>query len=154
MSSTEPQPVTREVLAEALGGIGLVPFLGGEDQIAAILPAGRVLRLIVQPGRPVQGVAESPRLLAPEHEEAAADFARTFNATTYLPKVTVVPNPQGQISVRMQHTFLWPAGATAEQVAGEVQQFVMATLGAMARLDQTFPDQWSTAGADKEPKNV
>ncbi len=143
MNATLPTPVTRQRVATAVQAAGLVPFLGGPDQVAAIVP-GHVVRLIVPEGRPPQGVAEWPRSLAIRHAPDVAEVVRHFNATTYLPKMTTSVNDRGQIRVLLQHTFNWSGGGTDDQVAGEVRQFIIASLAAFNALDARFPDPWAT----------
>lgn len=148
MSDSVTTPVTQERVAAAMREAGLIPFLGNTDQVAAILGA-RVLRVVLPEGHPVQGIAEWPRALDIRHAPRASEITRRFNATTYTPKVTTVAGDDGMIRFRLQHTFTWASGADDAQVDAEVLQFVMATLAAMKRLDEEFPDQW-TKGADDE----
>ncbi|MDC4233058.1 YbjN domain-containing protein [Actinomyces sp. B33] len=148
MTTIDTPAVTLARVCQALTRIGIVPFTGGENQVAAILP-GRVLRIIVPEGRPVQGVADYPRSFSPAHAEALEEAAGRLNATLYLPKVCVIRGDQGgPATVRLQHTFTWAAGASDAQVAAEVRQFVTASIGAMARLDEQFTDPWSKEAAD------
>lgn len=147
MASVSTVPVTRDRVAAAVRSAGLVPFLGGTDQVAALVP-GHALRIVVPEGRPPQGVAEWPRLLNVRHAPAAAEAARLFNGTTYLPKMTTSVTDRGHIRFRLQHTFAWLGGATDAQVAAEVRQFIMACLAAFNVLDAKFPDPWAAEATD------
>ncbi len=148
MSETVTTPVTQARVAAAMREAGLIPFLGDTDQVAAIL-GSRVVRVVLPDGHPVQGIAEWPRVLDIRHAPRAADIARSFNATTYTPKVTTVAGDDGAIRFHLQHTFSWASGADDAQVNAEVLQFVMATLAAMKRLDEEFPDEWATEADDE-----
>lgn len=148
MSEDATPPVTRDRIARAVREIGLIPFLGGEDQVAAILPS-HVLRIVLPDRHPQQGIAEWSRSLSIRHATRAAEFTHAFNATTYLPKMTTVVTDEGVIRFRVQHTFNWGGGGSDEQVLEEVRQFVMASLSAFSRLDQQFPDPWTTEGDDE-----
>lgn len=148
MSETVTTPVTQARVATAMREAGLIPFLGDSDQVAAIL-GSRVVRVVLPEGHPVQGIAEWPRALDIRHSTQASDVARRLNATTYTPKVTTVAGDDGAIRFRLQHTFAWASGADDAQVNAEVLQFVMATLAAMKRLDEEFPDQWATEADDE-----
>lgn len=148
MSETVPTPLTQQRVAAAMRTAGLIPFLGDADQVAAILNS-RVVRVVLPEGHPVQGVAEWPRALDIRHATLASDVVRRFNATTYTPKVTTAVTDEGSIRFRLQHTFAWASGATDQQVNGEVVQFIMATLAAMNRLDEEFPDHWAKEDDDE-----
>jgi len=75
--------------------------------------------------------------------DQVAEAVRNLNASTYLPKVVSTPTEQGTITVHMQHTFNWVAGASDAQLNAEVSQFLMATIAMMNQLDIAFPDQWA-----------
>ncbi|WP_051259416.1 hypothetical protein [Schaalia suimastitidis] len=142
MSADVTTPVSLERLSETLTGIGIVPFVAPGNQVAAILPPARVIRFVVQDNRPVHGIAEWHRLLAPWHRKAATQATRTVNATTYLPKLSVADSAAGGLVVRAQHVFMWPVGATDVQLRGEVEQFIRATFAAFSTLEKTFIDPW------------
>ena len=142
MSADVTTPVSLERLSETLTGIGIVPFVTQGNQVAAILPPAHVIRFVVQDNRPVHGIAEWHRLLAPGHREAAIQVTRTVNATTYLPKLSVADSAAGGLVVRAQHVFMWPAGATDMQLRGEVEQFIRAAFAAFGTLEKTFVDPW------------
>ncbi len=142
MTATLPRPVTRDRVATAVREAGLIPFLGGPDQVAAIVP-GHVVRIVVPQARPPQGIAEWPRSLAIRHAPDVAEVVRQFNATTYLPKMTTSVNDRGQIRVLLQHTFNWSGGGTDAQVSAEVRQFIIASLAAFSALDGRFADPWA-----------
>ena len=136
-----PTEITRDRIAQAMSSMGLVPFRGGDDQLAALVP-GQVVRIVLPEGRPQQGMGEWSRTLDIRFAPQAAMFTRHFNAATYLPKLTTAVGDDGQIRFRIQHLFNWSGGASDEQLAGEVRQFFMASFAAFGRLDQEFPDQW------------
>ncbi|MGO3796188.1 MAG: YbjN domain-containing protein [Pauljensenia sp.] len=141
-------PVTRERVEGALRKLGLIPFLGEQDQVAAILPS-HVLRIVLPPDRPVQGIGEWSRVLDIRFAPQAAEFTASFNAATYLPKMATAVTDDGHIRFRLQHTFTWVAGADDEQVDQEVAQFVMASLAAFTRLGERFPDRWAQEADDE-----
>ena len=141
-------PVTRERVESAMRKLGLIPFIGDQDQVAAILPS-HVLRIVLPPDRPVQGIGEWSRVLDIRFAPQAAEFTAAFNATTYLPKMTPSVTDDGHIRFRLQHTFTWVAGADEAQVDQEVAQFVMASLAAFNRLAERFPDRWAQEADDE-----
>ncbi len=146
MSESTTPAVDLDRIAEAVRRAGLLPFIAGDTQVAAILPS-RVMRIVVPGHNPPQGIAEWSRALNIRFAPDAALFARTFNATTYLPKMVTAVTDQGDVHIRFQHTFNWVGGASESQVREEVRQFVLATLGAFDRLEARFPDTWAS-GAD------
>ena len=116
-------------------------------QVAAILP-NRTVRIAVPEGHPAQGVADYPRFFDPSHADQIASAVRRLNASTYLPKVTSGTTETGALALHLQHTFNWVVGATDDQVAAEVSQFIMATVAMMNQLDIMFPDQWTKEGTN------
>lgn len=147
MSTTDTPPVTLDRVTEAVQAVGFIPFVSATGQVAAILP-NRTVRIAVPEGHPVQGVADYPRFFDPSHADEIASALRRLNASTYLPKVTSAITDTGSIALHLQHTFNWVVGATDDQVAAEVSQFIMATVAMMNQLDIMFPDQWTKEGTN------
>ncbi|MDO4258710.1 MAG: histidine kinase [Actinomycetaceae bacterium] len=139
---------SRDDFASVMADLGLVPFLGGDDQLAGILPAGRVIRFIFPDSSPIQGVAEWPGRLSPDMAAQVGLVARTVNSSMYLPKMTSSTGEDG-VTIALTHSFHWPIGATAEQFHGEVSAFIHAVLAVMGRLDSTFPARWVPALEEK-----
>lgn len=142
MSVTTTDPVTIDRIARALEDMGVFPFISSKDQVAALLP-NRTIRFIVPPTSPAQGVVDYPRFFHPSHQQALLETMRTLNASTYVPKATTYISEQGMIGIRLFHCFNWVAGATDEQLAEEVQQFVLASIAVQNRLDQMYVDPWT-----------
>ena len=147
MSTTDTPPVTIDRVTEAVQAVGFIPFVSATGQVAAILP-NRTVRIAVPEGHPVQGVADYPRFFDPSHADEIASALRRLNAYTYLPKVTSAITDTGSIALHLQHTFNWVVGATDDQVAAEVSQFIMAAVAMMNQLDIMFPDQWTKEGTN------
>ena len=147
MSTTDTLPVTLDRITQAVEAVGLIPFVSSTGQIAAILP-NRTIRIAVPEGHPAQGVADYPRFFDPSHADQIASAVRRLNASTYLPKVTSGTTETGAIALHLQHTFNWVVGATDDQVAAEVSQFIMAAVAMMNQLDIMFPDQWTKEGTN------
>ena len=70
-------------------------------------------------------------------------MVRTFNATTYVPKATLVTTEEGMLSVRFFHCFNWVVGATDAQIKGEISQFILSCIAVQNRLDEQFVDPWA-----------
>ena len=139
MSTTDTLPVTLDRITQAVEAVGLIPFVSNPGQVAAILP-NRTVGIAVPEGHPAQGVADYPRFFDPSHADQIA--------STYLPKVTSGTTETGAIALHLQHTFNWVVGATDDQVAAEVSQFIMAAVAMMNQLDIMFPDQWTKEGTN------